>query len=421
MRRTKTFMQRLKLMKKFLTATLVALTSASACFPAGAGEFSFKFYGRIRGDLFYNSRANEETVDGLFYMYPKDHSYDADGNDLNAGAQGNFYMLYTRLGADIAGPQLLGANASAKIEADFRGSSSTFGVVRLRQAYLNLDWGKSALLVGQTWHPLFGEVSPSVLNLSTGAPFQPFNRSPLIRYRHSMPCGIMLTASAIWQSQYNSAGPAGKSHKYLKDGCIPEFYAGFDCRRGGLTAGAGIDLLSLKPRKQSEADGKIYKVNERVTSVSAEAHARYAAAGWQVSAKTVLANNLTHCSMLGGYAVTAVDSRTGKMSYTPFRHSMTWVNATWGKKWQPGIFAGYLKNLGTGKEITGQTYGTGLDVDQVVNVSAQLSYNLPHFKAGIELTPCVAWYGTIDKRDGRVTASHSVTNWRFLCALIYSF
>ena len=109
---------------------------------AKVGNVNFKFYGRIRADLFYNSRANEETVDGLFYMYPKDHSYDADGNDLNATPQGNFYSLYTRVGVDIGGVKIGKAMATAKIEADFRGSGTTLGVVRLRQAYVNLDWGK---------------------------------------------------------------------------------------------------------------------------------------------------------------------------------------------------------------------------------------------------------------------------------------
>lgn len=37
---------------------------------------------------------------------------------------------------------------------------------------------------------------------------------------------------------------------------------------------------------------------------------------------------------------------------------------------------GYLKNLGTGKEIISKTYGVGTDVDQVLNLSAQLTYNL---------------------------------------------
>ena len=64
-----------------------------------------------------------------------------------------------------------------------------------RQAYVNLDWGKSAVLVGQTWHPLFGDVSPQMLNLSTGAPFQPFNRSPQIRYRYTSGKGLQLTGA----------------------------------------------------------------------------------------------------------------------------------------------------------------------------------------------------------------------------------
>ena len=105
----------------------------------------------------------------------------------------------------------------------------------------------------------------------------------------------------------------------------------------------------------------------------------------------------------------------------PFRQSATWLNFTYGKKWQPGLYLGYIKNLGTGKEITGPTYGTGLDVDQIVNVSAQISYNLPHWKVGVEFTPCTAWYGSLDKKNGKITGSKAVTNYRILCAMIYSF
>lgn len=145
----------------------------------GAKEnFSYKFYGQVRGDLFYNSRANAEIVDGLFHLYPKDVALDADGKDLNASPNGSFYLLYSRLGIDVQGPKVGSAKTSLKLEADFRGSGSNWAVLRIRHAYVNLDWGKSAVLIGQTWHPLFGEVFPQMLNLSTGAPFQPFNRQP---------------------------------------------------------------------------------------------------------------------------------------------------------------------------------------------------------------------------------------------------
>ena len=58
------------MMKKYILIFL-CLMMVSGSF-AQIKDFKFKFYGQIRTDLYYNSRANEETVDGLFYMYPKD-------------------------------------------------------------------------------------------------------------------------------------------------------------------------------------------------------------------------------------------------------------------------------------------------------------------------------------------------------------
>ena len=60
-------------MKKHLILS-ACLTMAISSF-AQKKDFSYKFYGQIRTDLYYNSRANEETVDGLFYMYPKDEVF----------------------------------------------------------------------------------------------------------------------------------------------------------------------------------------------------------------------------------------------------------------------------------------------------------------------------------------------------------
>lgn len=400
---------------------VVMLLSLAVTGRAQKKNFSYKFYGQVRGDLFYNSRTNAETVDGLFYLYPKDHLYDADGKDLNATPNGSFYLLYSRLGVDVTGPNIGKAKTSAKLETDFRGSGSNWSVLRIRHAYVNLDWGTSAVLVGQTWHPLFGDVSPQMLNLCTGAPFQPFNRSPQIRYRYTSGKGVQLTAVFLWQLQYLSAGPDGKSEAYIKNSCVPEIYVGVDYKKTGWIAGAGMELLSLKPRRQSEIDGKIYKVDERVTSLSFEAHAKYTSRDWLVAAKTLMASNLTQASMLGGYAVTAVDARTGEQSYTPYRHSVTWLNIVYGTKWKPGVFVGYMKNLGTGEAITDDMYGVGLDVDQLFTTHWQLSYNLPHWKLGIEYTPSIAWYGDRDDANGRIRSTHSVTNHRILGVLIYMF
>lgn len=406
-------------MKRIILFSVVLLAAMSIC--AQKKNFSYKFYGQIRTDLFYNSRANEETVDGLFYMYPKDIKEDADGKDLNATPNGSFYVLYTRLGVDMAGPMLGKAKTSAKIEVDFRGSGTNFSMIRVRQAYVNLDWDKSALLLGQTWHPLFGDVSPQVLNLATGAPFQPFSRAPMIRYQYKL-SDIRFTAAAIWQSQYLSAGPVGKSQAYIKNSCIPEFYVGADYKPNGWIAGIGVELLSLKPRTESAVDGKTYKVGERLTSLSYEAHLKYANRDWMVAAKTLLASNLTQVSMLGGYGITKIDRRTGKQEYTPMRHSSTWLNVVYGQKWKPGIFAGYIKNLGTKKALVSNTlYGTGTNVDQLVTGGAELTYNLPHWKFGAEYMFSSVWYGNLNKTNGKVTDIHSVCGSRVVVSALYMF
>ena len=55
-------------MKKSLV--IVAFMALSGLMMAQKKNFDYKFYGQVRTDLFYNSRANSETVDGLFYMRP---------------------------------------------------------------------------------------------------------------------------------------------------------------------------------------------------------------------------------------------------------------------------------------------------------------------------------------------------------------
>lgn len=396
------------------------------CSYAQKKKFSYKFYGQIRTDLYYNSRDNEETVDGLFYMYPKDIKPDAAGKDLNATANGSFYVLYTRLGLDVTGPMLGKAKTSAKIEVDFRGSGTNFSTVRLRHAYMNLEWNKSALLLGQTWHPLYGDVAPQILNLSVGAPFQPFGRASQIRYRFKAP-NLQVTTAAVWQSQYLSAGPVGKSHNYLKNSCVPEFFVGVDYKNSGWVAGAGVELLSLRPRTESVMTGangasETYKVDERITTLSYEVHFSYTSKDWFVAAKSVLGSNLTHASMLGGYGIKEIDKLTGEQEYTPLRNSSTWVNAVYGKKWKPGVFAGYIKNLGTKDALSSSTlYGTGTNVDQLAMGGAELTYNLPHWKFGVEYTLCSAWYGSLNMSDGKMKDTHSVRNNRVIAVAMFMF
>lgn len=234
---------------------LTGLIATLAC--QGQREnFSYKFYGFVRGDIYYNSRINAEAVDGTFYLYPLNKKLDTDGKDLNAVSNSSFYTFTTRLGIDANGPRARSAETSAKVEADFAGTSGAFYLLRIRQAYVNFKWKqRSSLLLEQTWHPLFGDFHPDVLDLCTGGPFQPFNRSPQIRYQYTAE-RFTVTGSAIYQLMSVSAGPAGKVEDYTKNGIVPELFAGINYHKDGFIGGVGIEMLSLKPRTSSVVDGK---------------------------------------------------------------------------------------------------------------------------------------------------------------------
>ena len=421
-------------MKKIALSLMVALLAMNGMAQVNIGkDFSLKIYGQVRTDLFYNSRANTESVDGLFYSYPKDKVLDDNGKDINGSASSNMYAVYSRMGFDFVGPMIGNAKTSAKIEFDFRGNGNdNLSALRLRHAYFNFDWGKSKLLVGQTSHPFFGEVSPQILNLNTGSPFQPFGRTPQIRYRYNSGA-LQLQAAALWQSQFKSHGPAADNgtgegnarNQYPhKNSNIPELALGIDYKANGWIAGIGIDLLSITPRTVAIGeDGSKFKVDERLTTVSYEAHVKYTRKLWMIVAKSTLGSNFTHTSMLGGYAVKSQDTKTGEREYTPFRNSSTWVNIVYGKKWKPGIFLGYIKNLGTADDIdldNKAIYGTGTNIDKLMSGTFELTYNVPHWKVGLEYNYTSAWYGTTGK-DGKVSNTHSVGNNRLVLSATYSF
>lgn len=410
-----------------ITLLCLSLLAISSSF-AQKKDFSYNFYGFVRGDLFYNSRANVEGVNGTFFLYPMDIEEDTQGEDLNAVANGSFYTFTTRLGLDIQGPNLGSARTAVKIETDFGGFGASPTMLRIRQAYVALNWEKDQLLIGQTWHPLFGEVSPDILNLSSGAPFNPFNRSPMIRYQHQFG-QLKLTAATVWQLQSLSSGPNGASAEYIKNSMVPEIYVGLDWKTdNGWQAGINANLVSLKPYSRdqiydpSTMTFSTYKIDGRMTALTYGAYVRYAEQNFSFAAKSFLASGIDNSSVLGGYGMSKMDTANGEYEYSPFRHSLSWMNLTVGSTWKGGLFLAYAKNLGTSDELTSPlVYGKGLNIDQLYSVNPNFSYNKGNWKIGIEYCLRTAYYGTIDLKDGQVRDTHSVTNHRLLGLLVYNF
>jgi hypothetical protein len=144
---------------------------------------SVEFYGFVRFDSFLDTYKGLNAANEQFFIVPQFAGVDANGKHINQTPTYNFSAMATRVGVRISGPEILKAKTTANIETDFAGDLGLNpAMLRVRQANVVFGWSKSSLLVGQTWHPFWsGKVFPIVGGLNTGAPFQPFNRSPQIR------------------------------------------------------------------------------------------------------------------------------------------------------------------------------------------------------------------------------------------------
>ena len=379
----------------------------------------YQLYGFVRNDFYINSRQNFEVLDGLFSIFPKPVDINTNGKDKNAVPNAEMLSVATRLGIDFRGTPIMGAKSTAKIECDFAGISTSYYLIRIRQAYLKLNWEKTELLVGQTWHPLFGSVLPTVPSLNTGSPFQPFNRSPQVRAKHMLTSELSVIGSVNYQMQYMSQGPLGASPSYLKNALLPDIFVGLESKSKHWISGVGFDT-------------KMLKINDaRLSSGSAVAYTQYADNQLQIKAKAIYGQNLSDHLMIGGYGISN-ESTTNNIVYTNFNTLSSWLNLVYGTKVQTGIFVGFSQNLGTNENlnidaagiITAYGYGFYADtqqlMDRIYRIAPHITYNLSNFKLGFEYELTSADYGKI-QGNGRIENSSAATNHRAMATISYIF
>ena len=460
-------------MKK--TLFLAALLSMFIGGAKAQEKVSFKFYGFVRNYACYDTRESLTSNSEQFYYMPKNVNPDADGNDINAQPNMMLLSITTRLGLNITGPEFLGAKTSAKIESDFAGFSTSNTVLRIRQAYAKMDWEHNKVLVGQAWHPMMGDMMPDVFSLETGAPFTPFSRTPQLRYDY-VNKGVTLTATALYQFQYTSYGPKSAtdntstgSFDYARNAVVPEIYLQAMYKNGGFQAGAGIDILTLKPRQsyaitettkeilyytpaydengaqkvddngkpvlmpteKSTTKTKTYKCNEApVVSFTPTLFASYKANRWGIKGRVTYAQNAAHLSMISGYGVTDIKDN-GEWEYGTINSLGGWIDATYKQPLKKGYlqfccFAGYTKNLGYEKDIMKDAKGYLLfmrgekNMDYMWRIAPSILYTHNAMQIGIEYNPTTVGYGEHDG-DYKMYNPKPVTNHRICAMLKYNF
>ena len=450
--------------KRLFIAALVSMILGGA---TAQEKFSFKFYGFVRNYACYDTRESLTSNSEQFYYMPKDVKLDADGNDLNAQPNMMLLSITTRLGLNITGPEFLGAKTSAKIESDFAGFGTSNTVLRIRQAYAKMDWEHNKVLVGQAWHPMMGDMMPDVFSLETGAPFTPFSRTPQVRYDY-VNKGVTLTATALYQFQYTSYGPDGASFNYARNAVVPEVYLQAMYKDGGFQIGAGVDMLTIKPRQsysikeiqnetyyvpaydetgapildgngnqtflpvdQSKEVTKTFKCNEApVVSFTPTLFASYKADRWGIKGRVTYAQNAAHLSMISGYGVTAI-KENGEQEYGTINSLGGWIDATYKQPLKKGYlqfccFAGYTKNLGCESDIMKDKNGYLIfmrgekNMDYMWRVAPSILYTHNAMQIGIEYNPTTVGYGEHDG-DYKMYNPKPVTNHRICAMLKYNF
>jgi hypothetical protein len=265
------------------------------------------------------------------------------------------------------------------------------------------------LKIGQAWHPMAADM-PHVFSLEAGAPFGPFSRTPQVTMDAALGEHWILSAAAIWQQQYQSAGPDGASAAYMKYACTPEVYAAVTLKGKEVLFRGGVDVVSIKPRNIGKnADGLTVHVKDRKTSVLGYLYGQYNHKLLSIKAKTTFGEGGEHMNLMSGYAVVDKTDPTD-WKYASMLNSSSWLSLCYGKKWQGVLYLGYVKNFGLaediGRKLINSTNADGeapevyfcgngfSNINQMYRINPQLLYNLGKFTLGLEYQWTAVQYGS---------------------------
>ena len=386
-------------------------------------KLKLEVHGFVKTDYWIDTRQVVYAREGLFTFFPKDILLDKNGQDINAESSFNFSAITSRVNLKVQQFKAFGAEAYGFIEADFSGASNiTINTFRLRHAFIHLNWGKDELLLGQYWHPLFvTKVFPTVVSLNTGAPFQPFNRSPQIRYTHHFGKWNFI-AAVISQRDYSNIGPQGRNPAYMQNSMVPNGHLQLQYVGNKNTFGIAADYKSIRPQMLSDSN---FISNEQLGSYAFMAYYKWTNTKLEYKMKALYGQNLSDQLMLGGYAVASIDPITAIQKYTPTNHFFIWADILYKKKLKkvtliPGFFMGYSKNLGTSKDAIGPYYAVGANIDQMYRLAPSFSVKSGNTMFSFEWEHSHVMYGDI-QLDGTVANTHAVAGNRFLLTGFYFF
>ena len=336
-------------------------------------SFSLDWHGFVNPHYYADSRSVMGGREDMMLFFPKPIVKDSLGNDLNDGWQADMLAITARLGLTIKGPDIWGAKTKAYIEGDFTGSTNaTINDLRLRHAYIDLNWEHHRLLAGQYWYAMvIHEIMPMTNPLNMGSPFHCYARQPQVRYEYHLDA-FEAVAVAQWQldnmSQGLLNGVPTSSTLFARHSMIPELNFQLRYNTGNLFFGAAVNVKTIQPMVQTVATA-VQPSQKKHSSLTYSVFGKVNLGEITLKAQTLLNNSLYEGCSLGGYLMLADGS------FEDWHFNTIWldVERTMGH-WRPGIFLGFAKNLDYGNANFVHCFGRGHDMEYLWRIQPRLTY-----------------------------------------------
>ncbi len=396
----------------------------------GSSKVEVSWFGYIKSDFFTDSRQTINAREGHLLLYPANIKLDVDGKDINDRGSFNFLSIQSRFGTKINGPDAFGAKTHGLLEGAYFGhTESDVNGFRLRHAFVELDWGKTQLLLGQYWHLLFiPDCFPGTVSFNTGIPFQFFSRNPQIRITHTI---NELTFIGVLASHRDFQGPTG--YQELSNTMIPDFHGQLQWNPNkNILLATTFGYKRALPRLQTLEN---YKVDESFGSISFNLFSRITSGKLTTRIQALWAQNAYDGLMIGGYVVNSiVDAEKDIRLYTPINTFSIWSDMeTTYPRINGGLFLAYSENMGSFTSIDDIAflglYSRGSNIDYLYRIAPRIVINSGKVRIAGEIEYTAAAYASVDAETGlrmmddygRVSESNTVGNLRFLLGVYYFF
>lgn len=408
-------------MRKLSFLLVMLAFSTQAQVNVGEG-IQLRFTGYVSHEIIYDTYRSLDSRDGELYFYPLRAKLDSKGVNINKQSKLNMVEVQSRFGMQIKGPDLLGAKTNGLIEADFFGTQQNYvRLLRLRHAYVNLNWGKHEFLAGNTFHPTFVlDCFPNTVSFAAAVPFHPLNRSPQLRYTFKPADKFKISTSFLIHGYHRSQGPS----EAQKNSGLPDSQLLIQFGDGKNTAiGAIAGYKWLTPRDVTENG---YSTAKKIGSYNVQGYMKHKFPWLSIKLEGLYGQNMTNFVMIGGYGVKAPmegDPLADDYDYTNLKTLSAWFDLETSGKVQFGFFGGYTASLGADHDyIPLLGYTRDADLAKVLRFSPRVVYKVQNLSFGFEWSVITATYGNeFDSKYKALKFDEPVTNNHIIFNTKYSF